>query len=270
MGSLNVLVNGAWKTISGDGPTGPTGPTGPQVTGPTGPTYASEDVHVGTSAPTDPTVLLWFHDGEVEPQTPTPLPGGTTDQALTKVDAASEDVAWAGPHLKLSGGTISGDLTTDSLSVGGTLTSPTVAGATRFNNDISANVVTNRTNTYTWDRWDPIPNLAPGWSNSTAQNATVERSPYLVVVSVTLHFAGPFVANTWLNVLANPMPERFRPAHNLWTVRSGTEELSDPGSIFEIRALANGHLQVSELSDTLDWQTNTYVPIHFAFPAAYP
>ena len=269
MGSLNVLVNGAWKTVSGDGPTGPTGPQGPAVQGPTGPTSSLEDVHVGTAAPTDPSVTLWFHEGYIEPPVPQPIPGGNTDEALTKASDTNEDVVWAGPHLKLSGGTISGDLTTSDLSIDGTLTSPTVAGATRFNNDISANVVTNRTNTYDWERWDPIPNLAPTFSDSTAGSSTVECSPYLVVVSVTLHKTGVKPGDVWVPVLATPMPQKYRPAHDLWTVRTGTEELSDPGSIFEIRVTTDGHLWYSELTDTLDHQDNTYIPIFFTYPRAF-
>jgi hypothetical protein len=38
------------------------------------------------------------------------LPGGTAGQALTKVDATDGNVQWAGPHLLLTGGTVTGDV----------------------------------------------------------------------------------------------------------------------------------------------------------------
>jgi hypothetical protein len=57
------------------GPTGPTGPTGPA--GPVGPT----------------------------------LSGGTTGQALVKTSNTDGAIAWGGPHLPLTGGVVSGDVT---------------------------------------------------------------------------------------------------------------------------------------------------------------
>lgn len=45
-----------WKAISNiPGPTGPTGPTGPAGT--------TQEVQVGTVAPTNPAILLWIDEG---------------------------------------------------------------------------------------------------------------------------------------------------------------------------------------------------------------
>jgi hypothetical protein len=50
--------------------------------------------------------------GETGPTGSADLPsGGTTDQALTKLSNIDSEVEWAGPHLKLSGGQMSGNIT---------------------------------------------------------------------------------------------------------------------------------------------------------------
>jgi hypothetical protein len=55
---------------------------------------------IGATGPTGPTGA----DGLPGPS----FPGGTADQALTKIDSTDGNYQWDGPHLKLTGGTLTG------------------------------------------------------------------------------------------------------------------------------------------------------------------
>lgn len=260
---------GDWIASVGQGPTGPTGPTGPL--GYTGPAMTGNpspnEMGIGTTAPTDPTVKLWWHPDDQTAADPISLPGGAQGQALVKASTTDNDTMWEGPHLPTAGGTVDGYVAAPKATVGGTLTPADWVGPVTFNRKISANRITNRSD-YAWEEWPPA--LATGFRDSAAGRSHIMRSRYLVVINLYMFYDGPYYADQWLSVLSGVMPLQYRPAHDLWAVRTGTEELSDPGSIIETRVTAAGEVLYSELSDTLDMQVNTYVPITFVFPTAHP
>jgi hypothetical protein len=263
-------VSGVWLDIAGgagaqgiQGVTGPTGPIG--VTGPTGP--EADEVWIGT-APPDASILattdLWFDpDATVVFGTVPFPPGGTVEQALVKATAADGDVVWGGPHLKLTGGTVSGNVVvTGTADVDGVLTVPTVTGNVNFTNDVSANVVEDRT-AYTWEPWTP--SLAANW---TLAKGGVWRNRYSVVISLALYSNQTgIVENTWRDVITpGSLPAGWRPQFDLWDSRMSVRDNGWSGSLFEIRVTNTGSIQVRMLGATLDWETDTQVPVTFSFP----
>jgi hypothetical protein len=91
-----------WVAIVGALPAGPTGPTG--ATGSQGPQGAT-----GSQGPTGNT-------GSTGPAGPGVVTGGTTGQALTKINTTDFNTQWTGPYLPTAGGTMTGDLIAASAS----------------------------------------------------------------------------------------------------------------------------------------------------------
>jgi hypothetical protein len=89
-GILRANVNGVWEDVASG--------------------TATDEVWLGNDPPIDPAVELWY-DADAPNVVGAGLPqGGLTDQALTKIDDVDGNAEWSGPHLKLSGGIVTGVL----------------------------------------------------------------------------------------------------------------------------------------------------------------
>ena len=272
-------VTGEWLPIDQPGPAGPTGPTG--TLGPTGPVgpvgpadLSTREVILGPTRPDTvalPAAEVWYDTTQPDPPNTSLFPpGGTAEQSLTI--GPSGKTEWRGPNLKLTGGTITGNLNiTGNLGVGGKLTSPTVAGNVWFNNDITAASVEDRT-AYEWEEWNAALHLNPEWSQGDSIGPTkVWRNRYAVLVNMDIRrqdsdidLGTEFPFHTWLDVLADPIPVGWRPPTVLWDTFHAVE-LTWQAPLFQIRLRADGQISVWAHGEW-KWQRNSKIPIYFCYP----
>jgi hypothetical protein len=186
--------------------------------------------------------------------------GGTPSQALVKT---ATDHGWA-DLLPVSGGTIDGDLVVTGNATAGTLIAPTVAGDVWFDNNITANQITDRTG-HDWEEWDAEANLAANWySDGTLGPCKVWRNRYDVLINLSLRRVdGTFVENAWVDVCT--LPVGWRPGADLWDSRMATEGFGS-SSLFQIQVLTSGLVRVYMLGNTLDWQGQTTTIVVFTYP----
>lgn len=265
-------ATGLWLDVASVGSRGPAGPPGP--TGPTGPTNTAitAEVLLGPNPP-GPELLdtdIWYDTATVtqigQPAWP---PGGANDQVIVKASNADNDLTWAGPHLPLSGGTITGNLTVASDFTTPELTAPTVAGNIDFDSGISADDVEDRTS-LPWEYWDAVGNFAGGWESwgdGSGEHGpcVVARNKFMVVVSLCFRRTGTRDDDSWQYLFASGLPVGWRPKYALWDNRQSVEDW-EAGTIFETRLEPDGQVYVRSKKWSLTWNEWSAIPVSFTYP----
>jgi len=233
---------------------GPIGPTGPVD-------FAANEVFLGPTAPTGPEAELWYDSATLTtPVSPFP-PGGTAEQSLTQTAGG---MGWAGPNLKLTGGTVGDVDVTGNVTVGARLTSPTVGGDVWFNNDITAASVEDRT-AYDWEEWPAGLNLTADWGQGGSVGpCKVWRNRYAVLMNLDLRRSGSRPFHEWLTVFANPLPVGWRPPVVLWDTFHAVE-VNWQGPLMQARLQPDGQLSLWA-HGSWAWQVNSKIPIYFCYP----
>ena len=265
-----------WVAFAAEGPRGPIGPSGPD--GPVGPPGAvgvhpgTAEVWVSNNMPdpaVNPEVELWYDLDDTPPRFLSEIPrGGATGAPYTMVSDTHGDADW-GPLLlpTTSPGTVD-TITTRNLTVA-TLDPTTWEGDTRFDDNVSAEVVTDPSagQYLAWEQLDVDSMLLGNFiSDFTIGPCKAWRNRYQVLVNLCVRSNPEIVQEVWLDVAQ--LPAGWVPPFEMWHAQPSVDGVSDSVTT-ENRITASGMCQMrGKAFNSPDPQINTAFCFYYAFPRA--